>query len=223
MKVHYYIDWFNEGMPKQVADALLNDLPERKSLVFIGSNPDDHIFNIEQCDIAAGQWFGAAGINFEDYSLIDYRTSKEDAHDVIKNASAIFLLGGRAALQRAFLDEYDMLAAFNESDAAVIMGVSAGAMNMSAKWIASKYISMGSARYTAGKSKVFDGLGLDNFALEAHINIDNSKLFENDLFPLSQTIDVYAACYESVIRVKNGKIEVFGDVYLISESKLQKL
>ena len=223
MKTHYYFDWFNKGMPKQVANALLNDLHERKSLVFIGSNPADHGFNTEQYNIARGQWLDPAGIEFDEYAVIDYRTTKDDAHVVIKDASAIFFLGGQAAVQRAFLDEYDICMAIKESDASVVMGVSAGAMNMSAKWITSKYISIGSARYTAGKSKVHNGLGFDNFAYEAHVDINNSKLFENDLFPLSQTIDVYAACYESTIRVKGDTMDFFGDVYLISDSKIQHL
>ena len=223
MKTHYYFDWFNKDMPKDVVDALLSDLLERKLLVFIGSNPADHAFNFDQADIAMGKWLESAGVGFDEYALIDYRTTKEDAHDVIKSASAIFFLGGKAAVQRAFLNEYDILTAINESNATVIMGVSAGAMNMSAKWIASKYISFASARYTAGKSKVTDGLGLDNFAFEAHIDIDNTKLFENDLLPLSQTIDVYAACYESVIRIKDGKKEFFGEVYLVSKSKIERM
>jgi len=223
MKTHYYFDWFNKNMPKDVADVLLSDLSERKLLVFIGSNPADHAFNFEQADIAVGKWLEPAGVGFDEYAMIDYRTTKEDSHAVIKDASAIFFLGGKAAVQRAFLDEYDLFVAIKESNATVIMGVSAGAMNMSAKWITSKYISMGSARYTAGKSKVTDGLGFDNFAFEAHIDIDNTKLFENDLFPLSQTIDVYAACYESVIRVKNGKKEFFGDVYLVSKSQIERV
>ena len=223
MKVHYYLDWFNDSMPTQVADALLNDLPERKELVFIGSNPADYAFNIEQHNIARSKWLEPAGIEFDEYTLIDNRTTKEDTHIVIKNASAIFFLGGQAAAQRKFLDEYDLLTAIKESSASVIMGVSAGAMNMSAKWITSKYISIGSVRYTAGRSKVNDGLGLDDFAFEAHIDVDNSKLFEHDLLPLSQVIDVYAACYKSAIRVKNGKMEFFGEVYLITNSKVRKM
>ena len=223
MKTHYYFDWFNKDMPKHVADTLLNDLHERKSLVFIGSNPADYSFNFGQADIAAGKWLEPAGVGFDEYSIIDYRTTREDAHIVIKNASAIFFLGGQAATQRAFLDEYDLLTAIEASNAAVVMGVSAGAMNMSAKWIISKYVNIGSARYTAGKSKVINGLGLDNFAFEAHVDIGNTKLFENDLFPLSQTVAVYAACYESAIRVKKGNTDFLGDVYLISSSKIQKM
>ena len=176
-----------------------------------------------QADIATDKWLEPAGVGFDEYALIDYRTTKEDAHEVIKSAPAIFFLGGKAAVQRVFLDEYDILTAIQESDATVVMGVSAGAMNMSAKWITSKHIDIASARYTAGKSKVTDGLGLDNFAFEAHIDIDNTKLFKNDLLPLSQTIDVYAACYESVIRVKNGEKEFFGDVYLVSKSQIERM
>ena len=210
-------------MPKQVAEALLNDLPERKTLVFIAATPSDHSFNAEQLSIAKNEWFTPAGITFDEYYLVDYSLTKEVAHKTLKSASAIFLLGGKAALQKAFLDEYELSTAIKESDASVIMGVSAGAMNMSANWISSKYISPDSARYTTGKSKIYDGLGLDNFALEAHLDPDNVDLIQNDLYPLSQKLDVYAACYDSVIRVKNDKMNFFGDVYLVSNSKINKV
>jgi len=223
MKIHYYFDWFNNIMPKQVADALLSDIPIRKSLVFICATPSDHKFNAEQLSIAKDAWLEPAGVIFDTYHLVDYRTTKEATHKLLKDASAIFLLGGKAAVQNAFLAEYELLDTIKENDAAVIMGVSAGAMNMSAKWISSKYISPDSARHTAGETKIYNGLELDNFALEAHVDIDDIELIQNELLPLSQNIDVYAACYDSVIRVKDGKREFFGDVYLISDSKVSKM
>ncbi|MCL2674478.1 MAG: Type 1 glutamine amidotransferase-like domain-containing protein [Defluviitaleaceae bacterium] len=223
MKIHYYFDWFNDTMPKQIAEALLHDIPIRKSLVFICATPSEHEFNAKQLRVAKEQWLDLAGVTFEEYHLIDYRMTKEEARDLLRNASAIFLLGGKAAVQNTFLDEYELHAAIKESNAAVIMGVSAGAMNMSAKWISSKHISPDSARHTTGKTKIYDGLGLDDFALEAHIDMDNNELIQHELLPLSQKLDVYAACYDSVIRVKDGKREFFGDVYLVSDSKMCKM
>lgn len=222
MKVHYYFDWFEEPMSKELVETLLADIPERKSLVFIGSLPSDYEFNEEQLKIARDDWFIPAGIIFDEYHLIDYRIAKEEAHILLKDASAIFLLGGKATLQRAFLDEYELPAAIKESGAFAIMGVSAGAMNMSAKWISSKHINPNSARHTSGETKIYDALGLDNFAMEAHFDPENEALVKNDLLPLSQKIDVYAACYESTIRVKNSSIKVFGDVYLITGGKIEK-
>jgi len=222
MKIHYYFDWFNNPMPEQLVKLLLNDISERKSLVFIGSEPSNYEFNAEQVGIAKDKWLDPAGVNFEEYHLIDYCIAKEEAHKLLKDASAIFLLGGHAALQKAFLNEYDLPKAINESKASVIMGVSAGAMNMSAKWISSKHLP-NSRRYTTGESKVYDGLGIDNFALEAHIEFDNVGLIQNELFSLSQNIDVYATDYDSVIRVNDGKVEFFGNVYLISDSNIVKM
>ena len=223
MKTHYYFDWFNDSMPKPIAEALMNDIPARKSLVFICATPSDHEFNAKQFNIAKEQWLDHAKVTFEEYHLVDYRMTKETAHDLLRNASAVFLLGGKAAVQNAFLDEYELSGAIRKSSAAVIMGVSAGAMNMSAKWISSKYISPDSARHTAGETKVYDDLMLDDFALEAHIDMDNPELIQHELLPLSQQLDVYAACYDSVIRVKDGKAEFFGDIYLISDSKISKV
>ncbi|AIQ19065.1 hypothetical protein H70357_21905 [Paenibacillus sp. FSL H7-0357] len=43
-------------------------------------------------------------------------------------------------------------------------------------------------------------------------------------FPLSEKMDIYmAADKDSAVRVKNSKIDIIGNVYLISHSKIQKL
>ncbi len=48
-------------------------------------------------------------------------------------------------------------------------------------------------------------------------------LLKDTCFPLSEQMNVYAAEQESAIRVKDGKMDILGPVYLISESKIQKL
>ena len=78
-------------------------------------------------------------------------------------------------------------------------------------------------------SKTFDGLGFDNFALKSHAllrdveAIAGDKLIQQDWLPLSKELDVYIACAESVIRSKDGRLEFWGNVFLISGEKIQKL
>ncbi|AIQ68961.1 hypothetical protein PGRAT_16020 [Paenibacillus graminis] len=52
---------------------------------------------------------------------------------------------------------------------------------------------------------------------------DYAAFVQGYLFPLSEEIDVFAAEQESAIRVKDGKVDIMGPVYLISHSKIQKL
>jgi len=212
LKIHYYIDWFQDTMPERMAELLRNDISDRKSLVMISAYPSDYeksgeIFNT----IIKVKWLDPAGIIFDEYSLIDYRTAKEEAQKLLKNASVIFLLGGNAVMQSALLTDYELPAAIKESNASVIIGVSAGSKNMSAYWVRG--------------GKVYGGLGLDNFAREVHYKPSDTETvpLDNELFALSRMIEVYVSCYESVIRSENGKLEFLGEVYLISDSKLQKL
>jgi cyanophycinase len=224
-KIHYYFGWFNSTIPKQVAQALHNDIPEKKSLVMITTTPSDDKSTDEMAALTKDTWFEPASVVFDNYHSIDYRIKKEEAHELLKNASAIFLHGGYPDKLKYFLEEYELLEAIEESNAAVVMGASAGGMNMSAKFVYGKYID--SNRREPGK--IYDGLGLDNFALQSHAplydieTLAQNEYAKNHLIPLSESIDVYVACEESTIRIKNGKFEVMGDVYLISKSEIQKV
>jgi len=213
-KIHYYFGWFNNNIPEQLAKILQGDIPDRKSLVMICTIPSDYGDSTEMSGLVKDTWLGPAGIVFDEYHSIDYRVTKERAQELLRDASAILLHGGRPGSLNAFLAEYELAAPIKDSNATVIMGASAGAMNMSAKFVYA--------------SKMFDGLGLDRFAMESHALVSDietlaqSELVLNELLPLSKALDVYVGCEESAIRVKNGKIEVMGGVYLISDLKIQK-
>ena len=116
----------------------------------ISSNP-----SIYEDDGATERWWlDQAGIMFDEYHLINYRVQKEDAQTIIQNASVIFLLGGDNTLkQNVFLMEYELSDSIKKSSA-VVMGASAGAINMSAKWLCSKNFG-----YKVEMSSVYDGIG----------------------------------------------------------------
>ena len=105
------------------------------------------------------------------------------------------------------------------------MGASAGAMNMGAKIVPDEGIDA----HEIEASEMADGLSLDNFVLESHAKLSdretiaNSKLFQYMLRPLSNAFDVYIACEESTMRVRNGRMDVMGDVYLLSGSEIHNL
>jgi cyanophycinase len=167
-------------------------------------------------DVSEWTWLNQANIIFDEYHFIDYRMQKEEARRLIQNASVIFLCGGYPVLQNDFLADYELSDVIKNSNA-VIMGASAGALNMAAKWLSLNNIG------EVETSTIYDGIGIDHFAYESHSQRDYTTFVQGYLFPLSEEIDVYAAEQESAIRVKDGKIEIMGPLYLISRSKIQKL
>ncbi|MGD2197225.1 Type 1 glutamine amidotransferase-like domain-containing protein [Lysinibacillus fusiformis] len=214
MKTHYYLGWFNDFFPENLVRVLQEDITDRKSLAMICSNP----FLYEDNGTTERSWLDQAGIIFEDYHLINYHVQKEDAQAFIRNASAIFLLGGDTLKQNEFLIDYELPDLIKKSRV-VVMGASAGAINMSAKWLCSKNFG-----YPVKKSTLYDGIGLDNFSVLSHFDLENNMgLVQDELSTLSEEINIYASNKDCAVRVKGGNIDILGNVYLMSHSKIQKL
>lgn len=217
MKTHYYLSWFNDFFPEKLVKWLHEDITDRKSLVMISADPSGYTGEqINFDNVSEWTWLNQANIIFDEYHFIDYRMQKEDARRLIQNASVIFLCGGYPVLQNDFLAEYELSDVIKNSNA-VIMGASAGALNMAAKWLSLNNND------EVETSTIYYGIGFDHFAYESHSQRDYATFVQGYLFPLSEEIDVYAAEQESAIRVKDGKIDIMGPLYLISRSKIQKL
>ena len=180
----------------------------------ISTNPS----NFEDNGATERSWLNKASILFNDYHLINYRVHKEEARSKIQNASVIFLLGGDIIKQNVFLKEYELVDSILKSNA-VVMGASAGAINMSAKWLCSKNLGN-----NVELSSVYEGVGLDPFSVLSHFDLENNMaMVQNELSPLSEEIAIYASNKDCAVRVKGNSIDVLGTVYLISQSKMRKL
>lgn len=100
---------------------------------------------------------------------------------------------------------------------AVVVGASAGAINMSAKWLCSK-------NFGDEISSVYDGIDLDDFSVLAHFDLENNMgLVQSELSPLSEEMNIYASNKDCAVRTKGDKIDIIGNIYLISHSKIHKL
>lgn len=214
MKTHYYLGWFSNFFPENLGRVLQEDITDRKSLAMISSNPS--IF--EDDGATERSWLDQADIMFDEYHLINYRVQKEDAQTIIQNASVIFLLGGNILNQNRFLTDYELSDSIKKSNA-VVMGASAGAINMSAKWLCSKNFGD-----EVEMSSVYDGIGLVNFSVLSHFDLENNmSLVQSELSPLSEEMNIYASNKDCALRIKGDKIDIFGNVYLISHSEIKKL
>jgi len=213
MRIHYYSGWFDDALPEQMIEMLRADLACRKSLAIVWG-----CWALEEYVGYVKEWFDPAGIIFEEYHAIDPRMPKEEAQELVKNASAVLMMGGETEPMLDFIIEYGLDVSIRESKADVIMGYSAGAINMGTKWVCSK-----NNRYDVEETKIIDGIGLDNFCFQPYFETNNIPLIENDLLPLSQELDIYALTAESFMRVKSGEVAIVGEGYLVSDAKIRKM
>lgn len=172
----------------------------------------------EQVKWIVDQWFGSAGIYFDDTYLIDYRTSKTKAKRLIEEASVVLLCGGYPMKQHKFLVEYELEQVIRNSQKPII-GVSAGAINLSSQWL---YFNETGNQTT--DSRVVKGLGMDElfFFSMANCEIENHSLM-NQLRPVSELLPVYIAVNECMLRVDQEGLTVVGEIYRLDQQQRTKL
>ena len=195
--------------PEAIAIRLKAELPERECLVFVSAWPADHARNDED---AAGMhgMFAKCGMAFRRFSVIDSRTDKAAASELIREADCIFLMGGHAVQQMQLIREKEIAEAIRQSRA-VILGVSAGAYNM-----AKRALDILESRVP------YEGLGLTDVTVKAHVREEDRQLL-NLLKQISreQRIPIFAMKDNSAIFVAGDDVSCIGEIWLIRDGEIQ--
>lgn len=215
MSIRYYFSWFDNGFPSNITKLLKNDITDRKSLVMISGNPEEEIF---ESDFFIKKWFDQVGILFNEYHIFNKNSSENEMKDILNNASLIFLCGGYPKVQNDFIIKNDLKNTLKYSDS-IIMGASAGSMNMSLKWLSSKNTDQ-SVEY----SSVVSGVGLDNFyfCTKANQSITDKKLIEELSQKLADT-QIFIAIGESAIRIENENRDFTGEIFSMFNKKITNI
>ena len=198
---------FNEDLEK----CLKKDLKNKFNITIIASSFD----NNEKTDIYYTKtisMFEKSNINFKQKYLIDNRVTKEKAIEYINNSKVIFLMGGDPYLQMKSINEYGLKSVI-ENKNGIIIGVSAGSINM-----AKKVCYMDEDKQQ--KLLQYNGIGLTDINIYPHLNfLDIDYLKE--VFEVSKSKKIIALPNDSFIRIKEGKEDYFGDYYEIDNGTIE--
>ena len=205
---------FFSGFPKrqfteEIAEELRGILTERKSLVFISAWPDRFQQND---DDKKGMYdmFVARNMSFSNYNVIDERTEGKEAQNEIENASCLFLMGGNATAQMEMIRRkglFERIKAFK----GVILGVSAGSMNMGSP-VVDIYESV----------TPYDGFGFLKITVKAHYPIADESL-RKAAAQVSWEFPVTLMKDESAIILKEDGIKIIGEIYGMNKEKIEPL
>lgn len=149
------INGFNELQSKDLS----KDLKKCNSILFIPGDYDSKKYNLYKNKIV--KWFRNIGINFKE----NYLASLDDE---LKTYDVIFLMGGNAVNQMDIINKIKLKTIINA--AKIVIGVSAGAINLSKEVIYYNNYSE--------KLEIYDGIGLININVYPHFDIKD-KDFEN--------------------------------------------
>lgn len=205
---------FFSGFPTRlftddVARVLQDFLPDRDSLVFISCQPDNYAQNDED-SCGMHRMFALRDMAFRQYRVIDHRTPAEKALGLICGADCIFLMGGNATVQFQLITELGLADALRRSTA-VILGVSAGAMNMG-RPVVDIYES----------TVPYEGLGLASITVKAHYPLQDEALLQAAR-QVSMTMPLCLMKDESAIFITPDSITRTGDIYLMVKGEVTPL
>ena len=188
-----------------------------KNIVFIPANFE----NMEKVNDYANidvSWFKEIGINLNGITVLNDTMTKEEMFSSIENADIIFLMGGDILKQNDFLMKND-LKPIIKTFKKVVIGISAGAINLSNISLCSKDEEDG-----VEKTITYEGIGRINYTIEPHFDIDNKILLQNELYPLSEKMTIYGLPNNTGVRIINKNFEIlYGDFYKILNNEVEKI
>lgn len=201
----------------EVANYFKNDMVLYKNIVFIPANFE----NMEKVNGYANidvSWFKEIGINLNGITVLNDTMTKEEMFRSIENADIIFLMGGDTLKQNDFLMKND-LKPIIKTFKKVVIGISAGAINLSNISLCSKDEEDG-----VEKTITYEGIGRINYTIEPHFDIDNKILLQNELYPLSEKMTIYGLPNNTGVRIINKNFEIlYGDFYKILNNEVEKM
>ena len=189
----------------KVINYFKNDMVLYKNIVFIPANFE----NMEKVNGYANidvSWFKEIGINLNGITVLNDTMTKEEMFRSIENADIIFLMSGDILKQNEFLEKND-LKPIIKTFKKVVIGISAGAINLSNISLCSKDEEDG-----VEKTITYEGIGRINYTIEPHFDIDNKIFLQNELYPLSEKMTIYGLPNNTGVRIIDSNFEIlYGD------------
>ena len=137
--------------------------------------------------------------------LLDNRVSQTNGIKYLEKSNIIYLLGGNPFIQLEYLQK-TKYSDIIQHTSALVMGVSAGAMNLAVNSYYSK-----DEEYP--ESIIYKGLGLTNITIDPHFDINNLEQV-NEIKDNSKNIKIIGLPNDSAIVISDNNIEFIGKVYL---------
>lgn len=201
----------------EVANYFKNDMTRYKNIVFIPANFEsmEKVSGYANIDVS---WFKEIGINLNGITVLNDTMTKEEMFRSIENADIIFLMGGDTLKQNDFLMKND-LKPIIKTFKKVVIGISAGAINLSNISLCSKDEEDG-----VEKTITYEGIGRINYTIEPHFDIDSKILLQNELYPLSEKKTIYGLPNNTGVRIIDSNFEIlYGDFYKILNNEVEKI
>ena len=188
------------GFSELQSKYLSKDLRNCNNILFVPSDYDNEKYTIYKDKIIS--WFDNIGISFKENHLVS-------VDDELNDYDVIFLMGGNTIKQIEIINKINLKNLINK--AKVVIGVSAGAINLSNEAIYYNDYSE--------KIEIYDGIGLTDINVYPHFDINNKEFLE-EVKMVSKIKALIALPNESFIKLDDEQIEFCGDCYKVANDNI---
>lgn len=218
-KITYIFSGFSveEHFGKEVSEEFQNNLKECKNIVFIpgGMGTNNKTVKYVNTDV---EWFKEIGIEIKNVDILDVDTDNKTIEETLKNADIIFLMGGDTIKQYEFIQKLNISNKIKNFHG-IVIGVSAGAINLGKISVCSKDVDDG-----VEKTTIYDGIGRVDYTFEPHFNVNNVELLNQELYPISHKLEIYGITNKTALNICDKKINIIkGDLFVIHNDEVKKV
>lgn len=205
-----------QGFSNEIAIKLKEDLKGKSSVVFIASSPssydeNDMYVNGNNDTVVGLKNHLKQVMDIKDIAVIDERINRENAKEIILNADVVYLLGGDPLTQFEYIKSNQFDQVLKEYDG-IILGTSAGAMNMAKRGYYSKDNDCPNTFF-------YDALGIVDVTIDPHFDIENKEQVK-DALTFSKEHVIVGVPNSSAICFKDGKTEYIGQCYIFEDGMM---
>ncbi len=191
------------GFSELQSKYLSKDLRNCNNILFVPGDYGNEKYTIYKDKIIS--WLDNIGINFKENHLVSL-------DDELNDYDVIFLMGGNPIKQIEIINKINLRNIINK--AKVVIGVSAGAINLSNEAIYYNDYSE--------KIEIYNGIGLTDINVYPHFDINNKEFLE-EVKMVSKIKTLIALPNESFIKLDDEQIEFCGDCYKVANDNIIKI
>ncbi|MFI3325235.1 MAG: Type 1 glutamine amidotransferase-like domain-containing protein [Clostridia bacterium] len=203
---------FDKNFPIDFVNRINEIVIKRNNFAFVASDFYNHHEKTDKYFNFYLNMFISNKINFNNAYVVDGRMTKQEAQQAISKADVVWLAGGNTPLQYKCLEEYDLIYPI-QSNNGVIIGMSAGAINMGK-------VAICSVTAEGGEKQIYKGLGVVSISVEPHYN---KRGISDELSKISHEYCIYGLCDEGAIIFVDDNIEIIGNVFLINKGEAKQI
>lgn len=199
-------------IPKKIINFLNRNLKKINSISFVTSTFEDYEKNDYYVEKMKNS-FAEKNIKFENVYIIDSRLTESKMKRNINSSNIVFILGGNTLKQMEYINKYNLKNAIKNENH-ILIGVSAGAINMAKKVVLAKDLSDDIPSFS-----IYEGIGVSDYNIESHCDFNDNIHFK-DLIEASFYTNLIVMNENCFIIINDKNKKIYGDYFYIKKGNI---